>query len=70
LESGSILLRSDGYLKLGQIDMYGGSGANSRDGYIRANWTDDRGNRQNGFWRINEDGTAFFNQVYMNEAHI
>lgn len=70
LESGSILLRSDGYLKLGQIDMYGGSGANSRDGYIRANWTDDRGNRQNGFWRINEDGTAYFNQVYMNEAHI
>lgn len=70
LESGSILLRSDGYLKLGQIDMYGGSGGDSRDGYIRANWTDDRGNRQNGFWRINEDGTAFFNQVHMNEAHI
>lgn len=70
LESGTILLQSNGYLRLGQIDMYGGSEANSKDGYIRANWTDDLGNRQNGFWRINEDGTAFFNQIYMNEAHI
>jgi hypothetical protein len=26
--------------------------------------------RQNGFWRINEDGTAYFDEIYLKEAHI
>lgn len=69
LKSGQIMLTSDGHFSLGKIDMYAGS-EGKLDGYIRANWVDEAGVRQNGFWRINEDGTAYFDEIYLKEAHI
>lgn len=69
LESGTLILKSNGYLQLGNIEMYGGS-QNTLDGYIRSTFTDEAGLKQNGFWQINENGTAHFDQIYANNARI
>lgn len=69
LESGTLILKSNGYLQLGNIEMYGG-GQSTLDGYIRSTFTDEAGLKQNGFWQINENGTAHFDQIYANNARI
>lgn len=69
LESGTLILKNNGYLQLGNIEMYGG-GQSALDGYIRSTFTDEAGLKQNGFWQINENGTAHFDQIYVNNARI
>ena len=62
-------LTNDGTLKLGKIEMYGGS-SNSLDGYIRSNYIDSDGQNNVGFWQINENGSAEFRSIRVNDAHI
>ena len=68
LETSQVKLYSDGKLKLGTIELFGGTGIN--DGYIRSLQIDQNQQTQNGEWRINEDGTAYFDNIYANNVHI
>lgn len=63
LEAGNIKLYDDGKISLGSLELYGGSG--NSDGYIRTN-----ANVGNGAWEINEDGSARFDNITVNEAKI
>lgn len=68
LQASNVHLINDGRLFLGTLELYGGTG--SGDGYIRSVSIDGNSQYQNGEWRINEDGTAYFNNIYANNAHI
>ena len=62
LTAGNIELYTDGHLNLGSIEFNGGTGNN--DGYIRSKFTDLNQQTQDGHWRINENGTAQFKNIY------
>lgn len=67
LQSGYVKLKNTGLLNLGTVELFGGTG--KTDGYIRSIYVDTLGEKQS-YWRINEDGTAHFNDIYANNAHI
>ena len=68
LQSANIFLNNEGRLYLGTLELYGGTG--NYDGYMRSVVIDKNSQYQNGEWRINEDGTAYFNNIYADNAHI
>lgn len=68
LHTEKIKLYSNGKLTLGNIELYGGD--SDQLGYIRSYTIDSNNQTQNGEWRINEDGTAYFDNIYVNDAHI
>ena len=68
LEAANIILTNKGYLQLGTLELYGGTG--NTDGYIRSVHIDDNSQTQNGWWRINEDGSSYFDTIYVDNAHI
>lgn len=70
LQSDKISLTDDGYMKLGTIEMYGGSESEPQMAYIRSTRKDANGQINIGEWEINEDGTARFDKIWLNEAHI
>lgn len=68
LQSANVFLNNEGRLFLGTLELYGGTG--NADGYMRSVAIDKNSQYQNGEWRINEDGTAYFNNIYADNAHI
>jgi hypothetical protein len=56
LESGKIALRDDNQIKVGNITLFGGSA--SEQAYISG------GNKNEANWILNDDGSAFFKEVY------
>ena len=68
LKAGNTELYTNGRLNLGSIELNSGTG--NQDGYIRSVQTNADGLTQNGFWRINEDGTSYFQNIYANEVHL
>lgn len=68
LSAGQTALYTDGRLNLGTIELNGGTGKN--DGYITSKITDLNGQQQEGYWRINENGTAQFKNIYADEVHL
>ena len=68
LKASNVQLTSEGKLNLGTLEMYGGTG--KLDGYIRSIYIDQNDQANNGFWRINEDGSAQFNNITVNQAKI
>ena len=68
LSAGQTSLYTDGRLNLGTIELNSGTGKN--DGYIRSRFTDLNEQTQDGHWRINENGTAQFKNIYADEVHL
>lgn len=68
LKTAQVTLTNRGYLNLGTLELFGGTGKN--DGYMRSVNVDANGQAQNGWWRINENGTSYFDSIYANNAHI
>lgn len=69
LHTEKIKLYSNGKLTLGNIELYGGD-SDQFNGYIRSYIIDSNNQTQNGEWCIKEDGTAYFDNIYVNDAHI
>ena len=59
IEAGNINLNQSGILKLGSIELFGGSSEDQA--YLKA---------KNGNWIIQEDGMAIFNDIYANNVHL
>lgn len=70
LEAANLLLTSNGYIRAGRMEIFGGSDENSLDGYIRSFNIDSNSQTQTGWWCIKEDGTSSFDTIYANNAHI
>ena len=62
LESGKIALRDDNQIKVGNITLFGGS--TSEQAYISG------GNKNEANWILNDDGSAFFKEVYADQVHL
>ena len=60
LESKNLSVSNEGKMKIGKIELYGGTNK-GEDAYIR-----DIGDK----WRIQGDGKAIFNDVYANNVHL
>ena len=63
IEAGNTLLTSDGFLRLGEIEAYGGD--EEQNSYIRAGNIND-----SSFWEINGDGSASFKEIIVDKATI
>lgn len=68
LEASKVILTNEGRLAIGNMEIFGGTG--KLDGYMRSTNVDQNGQTQNGFWRINEDGTSSFDTIYANNVHL
>lgn len=63
LESGKISLKSNGYLNIGNIELYGGDGS-----YGSAYLTSGKENAS--FWKIKDDGTAQFRELTVDKITV
>lgn len=63
IEAGETLLTSEGFLKLGEIEAFGGD--EKRKSYIKAGEK-----TSSSFWEINGDGTAKFKEIVVDKATI
>lgn len=68
LAASNVTLTREGRLWLGTLELYGGTG--NQDGYIRSARYDANSQLQTGEWIVCEDGTASFNNIYVDNAHI
>lgn len=64
IKTGNISIDQNGRMKIGNIEVYGGTNAN--DSYIKGG---DYFN-SNGGWIIQSDGKAYFRDIYVDDAHI
>lgn len=68
LETANLNIYNTGTIKLGTLDLYGGTG--NADGYIRSFRLDDNNQSVNGEWIIREDGSATFDNITVDNAYI
>lgn len=68
LESSQITMTNRGYLNIGSIELFGGTG--TLDGYMRSVFVDGSGQTSNGYWCVREDGSAYFDNITANDLHI
>ena len=68
LEANGIKLYADGLLKLGAIEMYGGD--ETQQAYLTSPEYTSSGRQRQGKWRINQDGTAYFDTVDLNHINV
>lgn len=68
LSAANVTMTNRGYLLLGTLELFGGTG--NGDGYIRSFSVDQNSQTQDGWWRINENGTSHFESIYANNAHL
>ena len=64
LESGKISLKSNGYLNIGNIKLYGG------DGTYGSAYLTSSGQENNSFWKIKDDGTAQFRELTVDKITV
>lgn len=63
IEAGKTLLTSQGFLRLGEIEAFGGD--ENQNSYIKAGDTND-----SSFWEISGDGSASFKEIIVDKATI
>lgn len=68
LQAANVNLTNEGRLWLGSMEFYGGTG--NKDGYLRSVGVDVNGEINDGHWRINENGSAYFDQIRANNVTI
>lgn len=68
LRAANVELTSYGKLTIGSIEMYGGG--EGSQAYIRSYYIDSNNEVNDGYWRINGDGSAQFDTVSINNALI
>lgn len=68
LRAGQTRLYADGKLKLGTLELFGGTG--NLDGYLCNTYTDTSNQLQTGEWFIGENGTAKFDRVSINNLSL
>lgn len=62
LNSGNINIREDNKIKIGNILIFGGD--NNSQAYIQG------GSQEGSYWKINNDGTAYFKDIYADQVYL